>query len=202
MMAEKEKIRQILADSLKKIMRKVPFAKISIMDICEEAGTSRRNFYRYFPDKYALLNWIYLQELGNQFPKDDSMLIHDYVPFICKIVYEDRAFYANAFSVSGQNSFRSYCKERMYPKFMHDYGDVFLSDVSASFYVDHITEAIFDRIVMWLKSEPCMPPEEFANYMIESSAKVAMRMWENMQIFNLRKKTIPIKRAQAPEELL
>lgn len=179
-MSDQNRNRVVLADSLKKLMRRTPFQKLSIQEICDEAGISRRNFYRYFPDKYALLNWIYVQDLGSRMPADDSMVLHDYVPYLCKAIYEDRQFYANAFSVSGQNSFRSFCKERMYPKFMHDYGDVFLSDVSARFYVDHITEAIFDRILMWLKSEPCMPPEEFADYMIKSSAQVAMRMHENM----------------------
>lgn len=187
-MAEKEYTRLALADSLKKIMRKVPFAKISVNDICDGADISRRNFYRYFPDKYALLNWIYVHDLGNTFPADDTWLIQDYVPYICERIYEDRLFYSNAFSVSGQNSFRSFCAERMYPRFIHDYGDVFTSEQSASFYVDHITNAIFDRILIWLKSDPCMPPDEFADYMCESSAMVAKRMWENLQISQAKNK--------------
>ena len=185
-MPEKDKTRKALAEALKAIMRKVPFAKISINDICEKAGTSRRNFYRYFPDKYALLNWIYETELGNTFPSDDSWLIQDYVPYVCNHVYQDRLFYSNAFTVTGQNSFRSFFEERMKPKFMHDYGDVFMSDVAAKFYISHITDAILDRILIWLKSEPCMPPEEFAEYMKESSAMVARRMWDNLQISQAR----------------
>ncbi len=178
----REKNSLALADALKQLMRQTPFRKIGIQDICDLAGTSRRNFYRYFSDKYALLNWIYARELGDRLPADDSMLIQEYVPYLCKKVYEDRAFYANAFSVVGQNSLRSFIKERMYPKFMHDYGDVFMSDVSVTFYVDHITEAIFDRIVIWLKSDPCVTPEEISDYMIRSSAAVAKRLHENMQI--------------------
>ena len=188
-MADKEKTKIALAESLKENMRQVPFAKISINDICEGAGISRRNFYRHFPDKYALLNWIYEFELGNTFPSDDSWLIQDYVPYICDHVYSDRLFYSNAFAVKGQNSFRAFLEDRMYPKFIHDYGDVFLTEQSAQFYVDHISEAICDRIYMWLKSEPCMPPGEFAKFMTDSSAMVAMRLWENLQISRLKNKS-------------
>lgn len=180
-MPDRDRNRAVLAESMKKLMRRTPFQKLSIQQICDEAGVSRRNFYRYFPDKYALLGFIYERDLGKRLPTDNTLLIHDYVPYLCGAMYEDRKFYANAFAVSGQNSLRAFCRDRMYPKFMHDYGDVFLSDVSARFYVDHFTEAIFDRILLWLKSEPCMPPDEFAEYMIRSTSQVAVRMYENMQ---------------------
>ena len=44
---------------LKVHLRKTPFSKITVDDICESAGIGRRSFYRYFKDKYDLLNWLY-----------------------------------------------------------------------------------------------------------------------------------------------
>ena len=51
--------KKALAEALKLLMRKTPFSKLSIADICSTAGLSRRSFYRHFRDKYELLNWIY-----------------------------------------------------------------------------------------------------------------------------------------------
>ena len=48
-----------LAVSLRQLMDTTPFEKISIQDICAACGMSRKSFYYHFPDKYALVNWIF-----------------------------------------------------------------------------------------------------------------------------------------------
>ena len=35
-----------------------PFEKVSVIDIAERAGLSRKSFYNHFRDKYDLINWI------------------------------------------------------------------------------------------------------------------------------------------------
>ncbi|SHI00756.1 TetR/AcrR family transcriptional regulator [Clostridium grantii] len=52
-----------LADSLKKQMQITPLAKITINDIVNECGLTRRTLYYYFHDVYDLLEWIYITEL-------------------------------------------------------------------------------------------------------------------------------------------
>ena len=61
-MAKTDITKRALAESFKSLMRKMPFNKISVESICEGAGTSRRNFYRHFLDKYELLTWVYYED--------------------------------------------------------------------------------------------------------------------------------------------
>lgn len=44
--------------ALFKVMKKKPFADISVTEVCHAAGLSRKTFYKYFPDKEALLDYL------------------------------------------------------------------------------------------------------------------------------------------------
>ena len=62
-MPDNQSMKHALAEGLRTIMRKTPFDNISVVDICNESAVSRRSFYRYFKDKYELLNWTYYDAL-------------------------------------------------------------------------------------------------------------------------------------------
>lgn len=170
--------KKVLAQSLKLLMADRPFAKISVDDICQAAGISRRNFYRHFPDKYDLLNWIYHEDYLSKIVLHDDWNVWDYFPLICEYCYKDRVFFKNAFQIEGQNSPRAYWREMLYPFIMHDFKDTFLSKQSADFYIAKVTDALFDYMLIWLKSAPCKPPDEFAAFVRKSIAIHAKRTWE------------------------
>ena len=50
--------KQLLKNSLMKLMHKKPIGKITIKEICENAEINRSTFYLYFTDQYALLSEI------------------------------------------------------------------------------------------------------------------------------------------------
>ena len=54
--------KKTLAESLKKIMKKKSFSKITISEIIEDCGVNRKTFYYHFEDIYALLKWIFENE--------------------------------------------------------------------------------------------------------------------------------------------
>ncbi len=51
--------RQILIDAVKSLLEKRQFDDITVQNILDEAGVSRKTFYRYFSDKYDLVNTYY-----------------------------------------------------------------------------------------------------------------------------------------------
>lgn len=170
--------KRALAESIKALMRERPFSKISVEDICARADVSRRNFYRYFPDKYELLNWVYYEDYFSRLTIREDWTIWDYFPLICHHCYEDRTFFKNALSIDGQNSLRSYVQDLLRPLIVHDFEDTFLSDGSEDFYVTRTTDALFDYMQQWLRSDPCMPPDAFSAYVKASVAAHAKRAWE------------------------
>ena len=52
-----------LAESLRQLMLRSLFEKITIRQICERAGVIRATFYNYFDDKYDCLDWIVYHDM-------------------------------------------------------------------------------------------------------------------------------------------
>ena len=54
--------KQILEESLKKLMLQKPLDKITIRDLTEDCGISRMAFYYHFKDIYDLVEWSCLED--------------------------------------------------------------------------------------------------------------------------------------------
>lgn len=160
-MTETERNKLAIAEAMKTLMRSNPIEKITIRQIQEAAGVSRRSFYRYFRDKFDLLEWIYNYEFCRYVEVLPEKSIWDYYPDILKGLRSDPAFYYRAFSFQGQNSFRSFCFEKLFPLIMNDFGDVFPNTETARFVVRRYVYAFFDGYLWWLGSKNPMPWEEF-----------------------------------------
>ena len=163
-MASSSVMKHALAGGLKTLLRKRSFDDITVADICNASEISRRSFYRYFQDKYDLLNWLYDDEFCSTVDERPDRTIWDYYPDICRHLYSDREFYLHAFSFTGQNSFREFCTSKLYPLLMNDFGQVFSDEKVAHFVIDRITSATFDGFQWWLRQDLCMPPDEYAAF--------------------------------------
>ena len=47
----------LIMDAADKLVEETPFDKLSVTQICKEAGISRATFYRCFKDKFAIAQW-------------------------------------------------------------------------------------------------------------------------------------------------
>jgi len=66
-MSDSNITKKALAQALKGLMAEQPFSKISVGDICEECGMSRKSFYYHFKDKYDLTDYYFKQFFENTF---------------------------------------------------------------------------------------------------------------------------------------
>ncbi len=55
--------KNILSESLKKLLYEKPFNKITVLDITKKSGLNRQTFYYHFEDKFELIKWIYNNDL-------------------------------------------------------------------------------------------------------------------------------------------
>lgn len=178
-MANGEFTKNLIAQGTKKLMRETTIDKITVVRICEEAGISRRNFYRYFTDKYDVVNYIYFHDHLISWVYHDGWTIWDYFPEICRELYSDRRFYANAFKESENNEFRRYCFEKLYPLIYEDFRETFdNNEAVAKFYISHICSLCFDYFVIWLSEEPCQPPDEFSAWVRKMVTIHSKRQYE------------------------
>ena len=114
-MEEKRDIETKLAVSLKGLVTKIPFEKITIKQIADGAGVIRVTFYNHFQDKYDLLAWIVRREIldpvriliSNRMYRESLILI--FSNFL-----QDKEFYMHAVRIEGQNSFSEIVEECAY----------------------------------------------------------------------------------------
>ena len=177
-MASNNSTERAIVESMKDLMRQKTIDKISVTDICEHAGISRRNFYRYFVDKYKVIETIYKSDpvVNRDIPEDWT--VWDYFPEACKGFAQDRRFYLYAFLYKGKNSFRSYCIEQIRPIVTRDFRDILESDQMFHFYISHISNMCFDYFVLWLSQEKIIPPEDFAAWVANKVSLLAKRQAE------------------------
>lgn len=167
-------IHKSLADSIKNLMRQKPFESITVEEICANAGISRRSFYRHFQDKHDLLNWIFEYDFFCHLEYHDDWNIWDYFYVICEFLYQDRKFYANAFT-SGQNSSREFCDRQLNSILHKDFLGTFKNQEEESYWMDIILSMGYDTLVMWLRSDECLTPNEFVEQVRDSHRRAAAR---------------------------
>lgn len=108
-MSRTNQTKLLLAQSLQQLMVTSPLEKISVNDIVEQAGVGRNTFYYHFEDKYDLVNW-YFQTGATRFLLEQTRT-NDWPSLLTGVedyFRENRTFYKNALSYSGQNSLQEY----------------------------------------------------------------------------------------------
>ncbi len=114
-MADINATKSALAKSMKELMAKKDFSKISITDICDGCGMSRKSFYYHFKDKYDLMNWIFYMDFMSVVSSGEIEDGWQLIEAVCELFYESQPFYRSALRTDGQNSFKEYLLESMLP---------------------------------------------------------------------------------------
>ena len=146
---------------MKALMNEIPFARISIGDICERCGMNRKTFYYHFKDKYDLVNWIFQTEFLEVMLRQNYTSGWQLLSDICAYFYSERAFYTNALQVEGQNAFRDYFASSIaaiLPEIMREQID---PGEDPHFFIQFLTDAFQAAILRWLKQSPVLPPDQF-----------------------------------------
>lgn len=98
-----------VVDALDELMHDTVLDRISVSKICEKAGVSRATFYRYFSDKFSIVQWAvsYIHHQGaNQIGRTLSWYAGYYTSELA--VSEHREFFRNAAKSNDYNSLDKY----------------------------------------------------------------------------------------------
>ena len=153
--------KQLLAQSLKSLMEKRSFAKISVADLCECCGMSRKSFYYHFRDKYDLLHWIFQSEFIQTIRDGEQLGSWELFSQLCRYFYRERDFYRRAIQIRGQNSFRDCFCEFLAPVVEEMASDWIEDRRDKQFYTTFFGDAILSSILRWLSSPQPDPPERY-----------------------------------------
>lgn len=175
-MADSNITKNALAVSMKKLMEKKPFSKISVGDICEDCGMNRKSFYYHFRDKYDLVNWIFYVDFIERMEWSSCRNEWDMLEALCSRFYRERLFYQNALQVEGQNSFREYFCGMLRPVLMLLTQNLVEEGRKKEFYIAFLCEGVLGELVYWLREGSKITPEEFVEDLHDISLGLARKI--------------------------
>ena len=176
--------KRMLADAMKDLMATRPLAKISVGDIVSECNLNRNSFYYHFKDKYDLVNWVFYTEIIDELTEaeSDGDSSWDMIGKVCVFFHNNKDFYANALSVSGQNSFSEYFADLLMDlvriRAEGIVGNNEYEEFCASFFVDAITLSLF----RWIKEGAKIPPQEFVQMLKKAANSMALMVEDGDKI--------------------
>lgn len=98
--------RKLLIVTVKQLLEKKKFDELTVQDILDASGISRGTFYRYFSDKYDVVNTYYKEYVTeNILSKFDGTNHISITTEILNFIYENKSYFSNIAFVEGQNSF-------------------------------------------------------------------------------------------------
>lgn len=101
--------RYVFAECIKQLMNHQSLDKITVTDIVEMSGKTRQTFYRYFRDKYDLVNWYFEVLADKSFLQiGNSETLREGLIKKFQFIYNDRVFFKEAFKSKDYNNVENY----------------------------------------------------------------------------------------------
>lgn len=112
--------KRALANSLKKLLSKRSFDKITVKDIVEDCGVNRQTFYYHFHDIYDLIEWIF-QDEAEELVRN-GLNYEDWstgLTTLLQYLEENRALILNAYNSISHEVVANYVKKMLRPYAEH-----------------------------------------------------------------------------------
>ena len=177
-MSDSNITKNALAASMKKLMARRPFEKISVSDICNDCGINRKSFYYHFRDKYDLVNWIFDVGFISGLDLGSYSTGWELLADMCEYFYRERTFYKAALKIEGQNSFRDYLIETLTPITVFFMQDLLPHNEDDGFYITFMTDSLLNALVRWLSGG--YEHEMNAAQFLEKMRSVVIAVGENV----------------------
>lgn len=182
-----ETTRSALVRSMLRLVREKKFSDITIEAICQRSNVSRRTFYRYYTDKYALLKDVYLDCFFSKIEIKEKDDFWDIFAKICEQIYSDKKFFKHAFEVKGQNGFWDEARNILFPYFMREAPSYDFLDEMKAYFVITDFERLFHLIELWI-----------SNGMKDSAKKFAQFIRTNYYIYGMWTAQLASKQERTP----
>lgn len=172
-----------LEDSLKTLLLRKPFNKITIGDLTKECGINRMTFYYHFTDMQHLLSWIILDEV-HQLPLDTNIYPEGFIRLLYKMK-EDEIYIMNVFHSLHQEEFQSYLSPMIQGilkmKIEEEADNMIIKESDKEFIARFYSYCIVGLLLDWLNDNMREDPEilfDKMNEIMDGCIKRALKRFE------------------------
>lgn len=103
-----------IIEAFQRLIKEHDFHKISVEMIMKKAPVSRSTFYRYFKDKYDVMNATYKHLLDYYASPEQSSNYRELCYHLFKYAQENLVIFKNALNSTGYNSFHNFVYQCSY----------------------------------------------------------------------------------------
>lgn len=151
--------KKLLSNSLFKLIKKKPFDKISVCNICEVAMVHRATFYSHFADKYELLSYSLDEHIpfntadSSDITKDISSVANDIIVNVIenKDIYSSIIRRNNDFSII--KKFKTVLEDKICERIKNSIPDWGNLSITPEFYASYYTGACINVLEKWVNDE-------------------------------------------------
>ena len=181
----RDKTKKKIASSMMDLLKKKPIDKITITDITVNCDMSRQLFYRYFVDKYDLINWMYEEDCGSViYTGEEKFSLKSWIKYILDVIEEKKNFYIHAI----QND-----TEKIFEKLILDKTRFYLSNIikyktsseltkQLEFLVEMTARALVDMIIFEIESEMPVKKEILLDWLMNGMSKEISDLIEDYEV--------------------
>ena len=173
-MRVRDKTKKKIASSMMDLVKKKPIDKITITDITVNCDMSRQLFYRYFVDKYDLINWMYEEDCGSViYTGEEKFSLKSWIKYILDVIEEKKNFYIHAI----QND-----TEKIFEKLILDKTRFYLSNIikyktsseltkQLEFLIEMTARSLVNMIIFEIKNELPVKKEILLDWLMNGISK-------------------------------
>lgn len=170
-MVKRTSTKDLIAQSLMELGASKPVDKITVQDIADNCEISKRTFYYHFADKYALIAWIYRQEVEKTLASTEATwTYYDFQIMNIRSFLRNADYFINAVNnTRGGDSFiKAMCDQT------HDALEEYLTaqgrqlDARTWFAIDYAVHSAIIAIIDWYRDGMAISPETLAEWITEN----------------------------------
>lgn len=175
-----ERTRRDILRAYNTLIKKSSMERITIDQLVKEAGISRATFYRYFKDKYDVMNYNYKILLDSMGTPEKSNSYKDLYRNLYKYGQKNWKFLQNAFETTGRNSFgeyiETYSMQLVEQITMHNRGGSGLTETE-KLQCDVFIRGIPYMYRKWIFEKYTLSPDEAAQALYEIMPATLRDLW-------------------------
>lgn len=173
-MRVRDKTKKKIASSMVELVEKKPIDKITITDITVNCDMTRQVFYRYFVDKYDLINWMYEEDCGSIiYTGEENFSLKSWIEYIIDILEDKKSFYVHAIQDDSSKTFENLIldKTRFYLKKIIEYKTATELTKQLEFLIEMTARGLVEMIIFEIEKEMPVKKEILVDWFMNGISK-------------------------------
>ena len=183
-----DETKYIFAQAIKDLIKVVPLDKIAVTDIVTRSGMTRQTFYRYFKDKYDLVNWYFEKLVLQSFRQmGNGCSLQEALQLKFAFINSEHSFFKEAFKSNDYNNLVNYdfnCIYEFYKGIIEKNLNHSVDD-DLDFLLKMYCKGSIDMTVDWVLNDMPISIEKIVSLLIEAVSLLIEALPKRLEPFIL-----------------